>query len=41
LITGQTAQEFEPDGKAAAEIENLYMWACQHVNMTAQEGERL
>jgi len=38
LITGQTAQEFEPDGKAAAEIECLYMWACQHVNMTAQEG---
>lgn len=37
LIAGQTAQEFEPEGKAAAEIESLYMWACQHVNMTTQQ----
>lgn len=38
LIAGQTAQEFEPEGKAAQEIEALYMWACEHVNMTAQKG---
>ena len=36
LITGQTAQEFEPEGKAAGEIERLYMWVCQHVDMLAQ-----
>ncbi len=37
LIAGQTAQEFEPDGKAAHEIEAIYMWTCQQVNMTAQK----
>lgn len=37
LIGGQTAQEFEPGGKAAHEIEAIYMWACQQVNMTAQK----
>ena len=37
LIAGQTAQEFEPQGKASKEIEDLYMWACQHVNMTARK----
>lgn len=31
LITGQTAQEIEPDGKAAREIRNLYKWVCSHV----------
>ncbi len=36
LIAGQTAQEFEPDGKAAQEVEALYMWACEHVNMQAR-----
>lgn len=38
LIAGQTAQELEPQGKAAQEIEALYMWACQHVNMLTQKG---
>ena len=39
LILGQTAQEFEPDGKAAQEVEALYMWACHHVNMSTQKEE--
>ncbi len=37
LIAGQTAQEFEPDGKAAQEVEALYMWACEQVNMSARK----
>lgn len=32
LITGQTAQEFEPDGKAAQEITKLYTFTCTHLN---------
>lgn len=40
LIAGQTAQEFEPEGKAAQEVEALYMWACEHVDMLAQKGGR-
>ena len=32
LITGQTAQEFEPDGKAAREITKLYTFMCVHLN---------
>jgi chromosome partitioning protein len=35
LITGQVAQEFEPQGKAAREIEQLYMWTCEQLNMSA------
>ena len=38
LITGQTAQEFEPDGKAAQEIEQLYTFMCTLLNtFNAQE----
>ena len=29
--TGLTAMEFEPDGKAAAEIKLLYEYVCMHV----------
>jgi chromosome partitioning protein len=29
LITGLSAQEFEPQGKAATEIEQLYAWICE------------
>jgi len=29
--TGLTAQEFEPDGKAAEEIKQLYAYACMHL----------
>lgn len=32
LITGQTAQEFEPDGKAAREIELLHTFVCDLVH---------
>jgi chromosome partitioning protein len=35
LITGQVAQEFEPAGKAAREIEQLFMWACEQLAMSA------
>jgi len=41
LISGQTAQEFEPQGKAAREIEQLHMWACEQVGMTPREPVRL
>jgi chromosome partitioning protein len=33
LITGQAAQEYEPSGKAATEVEQLYMWTCEQINM--------
>jgi chromosome partitioning protein len=33
VIDGRTAQEFEPDGKAAEEIESLYTWLCGIVGM--------
>jgi chromosome partitioning protein len=35
--TGLTAQEFEPDGKAAEEIKQLYAFACIHVFPSAQD----
>jgi chromosome partitioning protein len=40
LITGQAAQEYEPSGKAAAEVEQLYMWTCKQINMsTSSENQ--
>jgi chromosome partitioning protein len=33
VIDGRTAQEFEPGGKAAEEIERLYLWLCGVVDM--------
>lgn len=36
--TGLTAQEFEPGGKAAAEIQQLYEYVCIHL-YTKQHGE--
>jgi chromosome partitioning protein len=33
VIDGRTAQEFEPHGKAAAEIQDLYEWLCSIVNI--------
>jgi chromosome partitioning protein len=37
---GASVIEFEPEGKAAAEITALHMWAIAHMNMstTAHEG---
>jgi chromosome partitioning protein len=34
LITGQVAQEIEPQSKAALEVEQLYMWTCSQLNMS-------
>jgi len=39
LAAGQTAQEYEPHGKAAEEIHQLYEWACLLVGMPAQPHE--
>ena len=33
LTVGQTAQEYEPDSKAAAEIISLYKWTCKQVKL--------
>jgi chromosome partitioning protein len=33
LTSGQTAQEYEPDGKAAQEISDLYKWVCKKVKL--------
>ena len=33
LTAGMTAQEYEPQGKAAEEISRLYKWMCKHVDM--------
>ena len=33
LISGQTAQEFEPDGKAAVEVRDLYLWTCRQAGL--------
>lgn len=38
LISGQTAQEFEPDGKAASEASALHTFMCAHVNAEPQRG---
>ncbi len=37
LITGQVAQEIEPKGKAAVEIEQLHKWTCEQLGMPASE----
>ena len=31
LTAGQTAQEYEPEGKGAEEVTHLYMWLCKQV----------
>jgi len=33
LTIGQTAQEYEPSGKAALEISQLYRWTCTQVDL--------
>jgi chromosome partitioning protein len=33
LTLGQAAQEYEPSGKAAEEIRDVYMWACKQIKL--------
>jgi chromosome partitioning protein len=37
--TGLTAQEFEPGGKAAEEIKQLYVYTCMHLYADTQEDD--
>lgn len=39
LVTGQTAGEIEPDGKAASEITALWQWVRQRVDMSTRQGD--
>jgi chromosome partitioning protein len=41
MIKGQVAQEYEPRGKAAQEIEQLFKWACEQLNMSALQQVRM
>ena len=34
LLTGQTAQEYEPGGKAAQEIDSLMLWVSEQVRLS-------
>jgi chromosome partitioning protein len=36
---GKSAAEYEPDGKAAQEIQHVYVWTCQHANRSKRNGE--
>lgn len=40
VIDGRTAQEFEPSGKAAQEVDHLYKWLCGIVGMSARRHTR-
>lgn len=40
VIDGRTAQEFEPNGKAAEEIKALYLWLCGIVDMPTRGHDR-
>ena len=39
MAAGLTAQEFEPDGKAAAEIKQLYMFTCRELFGVQKNGK--
>jgi chromosome partitioning protein len=39
LIDGRTAQETEPEGKAAEEVQQLYTWTCAQLGMSARAQE--
>ncbi len=40
ITNGQSVLEYEPNGKAAMEVNSLYMQACKHVDMSALQKER-
>ncbi|WP_299655385.1 AAA family ATPase [uncultured Jannaschia sp.] len=40
LISGQSAEEFEPGGKAAQEALHLHAFMCEHLNIRTPELER-
>jgi chromosome partitioning protein len=40
VIDGRTAQEFEPTGKAAQEVDQLYKWLCGVVGMPTRRHTR-
>lgn len=39
LISGQTAQEFEPEGKAAQEVNEFFLWASNLVGLSSRKQE--
>jgi chromosome partitioning protein len=41
LTAGQAALEFEPDGKAAQEIRELYKWTCVRVHASTPDSLRM
>jgi chromosome partitioning protein len=40
VIDGRTAQEYEPNGKASKEIDQLYRWVCGVVHMPTRRHTR-
>lgn len=40
LITGQSAQEYEPGGKAALETEQLHAFMCEHLQLSSRATRR-
>lgn len=40
LISGQSAEEFEPGGKAAQEAAQLYTFMCEHLHISTRMIER-
>ncbi len=40
ITNGQSVLEYEPNGKAAMEVNSLYMQACKHVDMSTLQKER-
>jgi len=39
LISGQTAQELDPEGRAASELEQLYLFTCEQLKKGNREHE--
>jgi chromosome partitioning protein len=38
VIDGRTAQEFEPDGKAAEEVAGLFKCSCSNIRIQSVQG---